>query len=1005
MPLFSRRKSEANLQAADVRASRSANRSRGEKEEAVRLQGGRTGRSRSSTRETTGGTRPDRVPPPLPSKERFYNTGMEVWELENKSSTGAIARHSSSTLPPGAMAARPPSAQFHFTTPSASSPSSSAPYPRRQSSLGASSASHDLSFTSPAASSTSVVSPRFYQTSPNQTSDSTQSSLKWNPNSIPLSPLASFDNSPGSPPSSSSKVEDNTRYFYTPPPKSTRKSSANPPISSSAKFARSISSADSPGGGGFDYSRVGDNVVGLAPSSSFYAGSFGEHSPYSTPNLQQASSPSRPSQETRDSVPLLPLPPLDFPEVSCRQSSSGLPSDQSARSPSALSPPSSLPNYNPLALFDNSPPHHSLLSLSENRSSQSILDKSSSTSEDDGALTESTSISGFTPPSKQSQFELVPPLPSLDSHLSASSQSYRPLPIDTTPPRSAPVLPTENLRPPLQLSSHPRREETSIARLKVTPFKGPSLDCVTSNGLSDPAGSSRLEHSPRASGLPLSEASLASPSSPSRPFRDPVAFITATPTLSSPAHISPTSSPRQLRASENSSITPTRAAALAAAREREKKVLLATASASRQGEAIEETRSGRNFGEDEDSARPSESQSASEDRPRSRMEVAFKDVTRPLLKIMLPFLEYRDVASLRQTSRTLKRSLETDGRELILERFLGGQGYRSLSDSNRDLFLLGDGLISLDLRDLSVFRAAQNLTLDDYSSFAKAYIAGNISPSRLRLARATTRAHNRVVLRLRIQTILPPSSFDPPSFPDLRQVKQPAYKAPRAPQLRAWVPTVKGQSWMTDQEVIECERELFRSGKGVWAQLKKGDVVYNTAIEAFGNCGRLLFDGRYLRDLAFEFDVVGHVPSWLNMLTLSPSHYHNILASSTSNPVFYLSLSPYAQSLQETLNLAIEKVSLTSPQGNYYVKKHVYRGVFEIQAGRVLELPNAEISLGGFETVHPDWAGKVFVVTEGTSEHAALLIARVASKQPTPWRILREKCRPGRLVISPVLEK
>ncbi|GAA5992098.1 hypothetical protein JCM5350_006346 [Sporobolomyces pararoseus] len=950
--------------------------------------------------------------------------------MDNNSPTGAIARQTSSTLPPGAMPARPPSAQFHSATPSVSSPSSSAPYPRRQSSLGVPSASHDLSFASPTASSPSV-SPRVYPTSPGPSSDGPRSSPEFKPDSLPPSSQFSFGNSPDSPPSVSSQVKDNNRSFYTPPRQSSRRSSANPPISSSAKFARSISSTDSPGGGGFDYSRAGDNVVGFAPSSSFYGGSPGGQSAYSTPshsprssqlperhssliqrslqhsigispNRQQVSAPSFPPQEKRDSLPLPPLPSLPFSETSHNLSMSSVHSDQTSQSHYTLSPHSSPPNYHPLAVFRNSPPNNSLLSLPPNRSHQSILEKSSSTSEDDGALTENTSLDGFTPPSKQSHFGLAPSLPVLDSDPSPSACSYEPLPIDTTPPRPTAGSSIENLGSSLQLSS----EGTAAGEAKIFPSQAPTRRSVTYNGFSESARPSRSDQSPRASGLPLSDPVLQSPSAPSRPPRNPLSFVATPPTLSPRPQFSPSSSPRQLGASESStrSTNPTRAVALVAARGRERREQSITASVSRQEEAVEETRPGRNL-KAEDLARPSDPQRAVESRPRSPMEVAFVTCTRPILKIVLPFFEYRDVVSLRQTSRTLKRSLETDGRELILERFLGGQGYRSLYDSNRETFLLSDDLISLDLRDLSVFRAAQNLTLDEYSKFSRAYVAGNISPSRLRLARATTRAHNRVVLRLRTQTILPPSSFSPPSFPELRQVKQTVYKAPRAPQLRVWVPTAKGQSWMSDQELIECERELFRSGKGVWAQLRKGDVVYNTAIESFGNCGRLLFDGRYLRDLAFDFDVVGHCPSWLNMLTLSPSHYHNILASSTSNPVFYLSLSPFVQTLQETLHLAIEKVSLTSPQGNYHVKKHVYRGVIEVQAGRVLESSSADNKSGGYETIHPDWGGQLTLVTEGTAEHAALLIARCASVQPTPWRVLREKCRPGRLVISPVLEK
>lgn len=353
----------------------------------------------------------------------------------------------------------------------------------------------------------------------------------------------------------------------------------------------------------------------------------------------------------------------------------------------------------------------------------------------------------------------------------------------------------------------------------------------------------------------------APPATPTRPPRLPAPI---SPTSVSPQfHLrSPSTSPRRVRTKGSSSslkASPTRAVALAAARERERKENREIPLPRKEEE--------ESFSHGLPAATPKPPVVPHEDapkkRPRSSMEVAFSLCSRQILGVVLPFLSYRDVVSLRQTSKALRFALETDGRELILERFLGGQGYRSFApgaDAKRRTFLPADDLVTLDLRDLSVFRLAQTLTLDDYSRFSRAYIAGQISSSKLRLARATTRAWNRVVLRLRSQSVLPASSFAPPSFPDLRQVKQPVYKPPRAPQLRVWVPTYRGESWMNDQEVVECERELWRSGKGAWAQLRKGDIVTNVAIESFGNFGKTIFDGRFLRDLSFEFDVIGHLP-------------------------------------------------------------------------------------------------------------------------------------------------
>ena len=81
------------------------------------------------------------------------------------------------------------------------------------------------------------------------------------------SSLGAFDASPSRPSNSShvSSLAHNPQYSYTPPRQSNRRESANPPISNSAKFARSTSSVD--------YSPAGNDVVGIPPSSSFYAAS------------------------------------------------------------------------------------------------------------------------------------------------------------------------------------------------------------------------------------------------------------------------------------------------------------------------------------------------------------------------------------------------------------------------------------------------------------------------------------------------------------------------------------------------------------------------------------------------------------------------------------------------------------------------------------------------------------------------------------------------------------
>ncbi|GAA5907302.1 hypothetical protein JCM6882_002801 [Rhodosporidiobolus microsporus] len=404
-----------------------------------------------------------------------------------------------------------------------------------------------------------------------------------------------------------------------------------------------------------------------------------------------------------------------------------------------------------------------------------------------------------------------------------------------------------------------------------------------------------------------------------------------------------------------------------------------------------------------------------------RVEYAFSLYAPALLHSLLHHISFTDLITLRQVSKTLRRSIdEGDAKEVVLERFLGAQGYRrfapvSSSSRKRRVVVTPSDSITLDIRDLIAFRAGLALPPDAYSHLARAYASSapeHFSATSLKLARATTRAWNRVVLRLRSQTLLPAEAFAPPAFPALAPAPQPVYKTGRAAALRVWVPLASSTSaaaaegWMTDAEVVECEREVWRAGNGAWAQMKKGDIVSNVACEAFGNVGKMVFDGRYLRDLAFSFDVVGHLPPWLNMLALSPSYYHNIVVSSSSDPVFYLSLAPFVASVRETIQLCNDRVSLSSPQGNYVVKKFVYRAGIKIKSGQIIGSAAGVggSGPGGIDVVHDDWVGQLVLETDGTTEHATMLVARAASTEPTPWRILRSKCRPGKLWLKPVLD-
>lgn len=230
-----------------------------------------------------------------------------------------------------------------------------------------------------------------------------------------------------------------------------------------------------------------------------------------------------------------------------------------------------------------------------------------------------------------------------------------------------------------------------------------------------------------------------------------------------------------------------------------------------------------------------------------------------IFRSLLEQLDFQAVQHLRSVSRKLRRLVEVDGLDLVLERFLGEFGYRSQLRPSQERVTAGAANAELHFGDLQVFQVALELQPDDYARLAEAYIfdPARFPTAQLRLARHTTRAWNRIALRLRRQTLLSQSDLLPSAFPGVPKSGEPVYKPGRAASLRVWVPT-RSVGWMTDQEVVDVEREVWKSG--FWAELRKGDVIRNVAIEALGNSGVLIFDGRFLRDLAYTHDSLGHLP-------------------------------------------------------------------------------------------------------------------------------------------------
>lgn len=226
-----------------------------------------------------------------------------------------------------------------------------------------------------------------------------------------------------------------------------------------------------------------------------------------------------------------------------------------------------------------------------------------------------------------------------------------------------------------------------------------------------------------------------------------------------------------------------------------------------------------------------------------KFEFAFTVHVDTLLVGLLRHIDLATLTILRKLTRTMARCLEIDAKELVLQRFLGPFGYRSFSPldastaaSQRRVLetaaasieqrnaitttKLREETIVLDLRDLDTFILGLRYSVSDYSKFAQAHSSPNTPPLKqntLCMIRASTRAWNRVVMRIRSQFTPADNSMATLQtryyFEDmsLESNQTPVYKNGRAATMRVWVPTApSSNNWMSDEEVVECEREVWR---------------------------------------------------------------------------------------------------------------------------------------------------------------------------------------------------
>lgn len=443
-------------------------------------------------------------------------------------------------------------------------------------------------------------------------------------------------------------------------------------------------------------------------------------------------------------------------------------------------------------------------------------------------------------------------------------------------------------------------------------------------------------------------------------------------------------------------------------------------------------------------------------------ELVWTATTPDVIRRLVSHLDFAEIKALRQTSANIRFTLSSH-REMILSRYLACVGYTPWKvtatttginpKTGKRMTTVSRDPCPLSFADCEAFMLSHDL-LPEYAAVGKEYAMApsEMDPRLPRLARATTRAYNRVLTRLRLQPTFklpnPPSSsiktpllpspsgsrltpspshsplgtpgegngmpransyytgpspqhsggLSPGALPNNESmlglsssspknspIQSPKldtaspvaqqspqldvnaaapvtlpspYKPGRAVQYRVWVPAMDPSGWLSDEELTRCEGELYRSG--MWHLLRRGDVVWDVAIGDSLNEGKFIFDGHYLRDLSYAYDVAGHLPSWLNSFIYPPSYWHNVLRSSTSQPVIYLDVSPFKDQILSSLRLVQDHVDNISPQGRYRIAKWLYRAIATTTAGHIISQMDQSL-----QVVDAGWHGKIVIETEG----------------------------------------
>lgn len=163
-----------------------------------------------------------------------------------------------------------------------------------------------------------------------------------------------------------------------------------------------------------------------------------------------------------------------------------------------------------------------------------------------------------------------------------------------------------------------------------------------------------------------------------------------------------------------------------------------------------------------------------------------------ILATLLDFLDYDTFRSLYCVSNKVRSTVkEGNAKRIVLERYLGAIGYREHRDSALDI----------SLQDLHACQASKYYSLSEYALLAAEHKRRPLELTTLRMLRASSRAYSKLVARLRLQ---------PPDLPISRATwatpsgQASMYKIGRAASFRVWIPCES--QWMTDAELMECER-------------------------------------------------------------------------------------------------------------------------------------------------------------------------------------------------------